>query len=138
MINNEIPGAMSSTPVTIVITDVDDLLPVFNRREFNLTVSEDIGIGTPLPGLQMTVSDGDIGDNAAFRLHLRDIRNMRNAFSVYPKEARGKVPVVIKVTDPTALDYDVEDESLREIEFDVVVYNNSTTVIVTLDREISK
>ena len=43
LINNELPGDYSYERVTIVITDVDDQIPQFNRPLFHINVSEDIG-----------------------------------------------------------------------------------------------
>lgn len=43
LINNELPGDMTTSQVTIVVTDIDDQIPVFNEDNFHITVSEDIG-----------------------------------------------------------------------------------------------
>ncbi|XP_051155276.1 cadherin-23-like isoform X2 [Leptopilina boulardi] len=122
LINNEIPGDTATSIVTIVVTDVDDLTPTFNKNYFSLKISEDIGMDTPLPGLNMVVSDGDVGDNAKYFLALQDVPNypgISDAFIVSPEEAQGRVPVVIRARDDSVLDYDVSDPSLREIEFEV-------------------
>ena len=50
LINNEIPADSATSVVTIVVTDVDDLTPTFNKDHFSLRISEDIGMDTPLPG----------------------------------------------------------------------------------------
>ncbi|XP_057327404.1 cadherin-23 isoform X2 [Microplitis mediator] len=122
LINNEIPADSTASVVTIVVRDVDDLSPKFSDDFYNIKVLEDIGVDTPLPGLNMVVSDDDVGDNAKFRLALRDAPGypgISRAFSVTPEFAQGRVPVVIKVRDPQALDYDVDDPTKRELEFDV-------------------
>ncbi|XP_011302373.1 cadherin EGF LAG seven-pass G-type receptor 2 [Fopius arisanus] len=122
LINDEIPAEFSTSVITIVVTDVDDLSPVFNEGFFKVKVFEDIGVDTPLPGLNMVVSDNDVGENAKFILALRDAPSypgVSRGFSVTPEQAQGRVPVVIKVLDPKILDYDVEDISKREMEFDV-------------------
>ncbi|XP_017888603.1 cadherin-23 [Ceratina calcarata] len=123
LINNEIPAETATSIVTIVVTDVDDLAPVFNEDQFNITIFEDIGKDTPLPGLNMIVSDGDVGDNAKYTLALRDAPDypgISKAFTVNPEEAQGRVPVVVKANDVTVLDYDVDDPAKRELEFEVV------------------
>ncbi|KAG7208603.1 hypothetical protein KM043_014812 [Ampulex compressa] len=123
LINNEIPADTATSIVTIVVTDVDDLVPVFNQERFSIRISEDIGKDTPLPGLNMIVSDGDVGDNAKYVLALRDAPNypgISQAFTVSPEEAQGRVPVVVKAKDVSVLDYDVEDPAKRELEFEVV------------------
>ncbi|KAK0090985.1 hypothetical protein PV326_003908 [Microctonus aethiopoides] len=122
LINGEIPADSTTSVITIVVTDVDDLSPKFNEDSYNIKISEDIGIDTPLPGLNMVVSDDDVGDNAKFMLALRDAPGypgISRAFIVTPELAQGRVPVVIKVRDPQVLDYDVEDLLKRELEFDV-------------------
>lgn len=51
LINGETPADSATSMVTIVVTDVDDMVPEFNEDLFNLKISEDIGTYTPLPGL---------------------------------------------------------------------------------------
>ncbi|KAJ9597158.1 hypothetical protein L9F63_026951, partial [Diploptera punctata] len=75
---------------------------------------------TPLPGLNMVVHDQDVGDNARYTLKLRNVKNSAGIFTVHPTSAIGRTPVVIRVADIRGLDYDVADQSLREIIFDVV------------------
>jgi hypothetical protein len=43
LINNELPGDTTTAQVTIVITDIDDQVPIFNEDNFHINVSEDIG-----------------------------------------------------------------------------------------------
>lgn len=43
LINNELPGDTAISQVTIVVTDIDDQIPVFNENSFHISVSEDIG-----------------------------------------------------------------------------------------------
>lgn len=123
LINNEIPADTATSIVTIVVTDVDDLVPVFNENSFRIKISEDIGKDTPLPGLNIIVSDGDVGENAKYTLALRDVHEypgISKAFTVSPEEAQGTAPVVVKARDVSVLDYDVEDTAKRELEFEVV------------------
>lgn len=61
LINNEIPADTATSIVTIVVTDVDDLVPIFNEKYFTIKISEDIGRDTPLPGEQ-THKLGVLGD----------------------------------------------------------------------------
>jgi hypothetical protein len=107
-------GASASSNVTIVITDVDDQVPTFNKDNFTVAVPEDVGetgftltkintrgLGyinkiyqtgsdTPLPDLNIIVSDGDLGKNAEFELVLEDIENSEGVFTVYPARAVGR------------------------------------------------
>ena len=95
--------------VTIVVTDVDDQLPVFNRRNFTVPVSEEVGVDTPLPNLNIIVNDGDVAQNAQFNLELENVKNSEGVFTVYPKTAVGRTPVIIRVANPDALDYETEE-----------------------------
>ncbi|XP_034950821.1 cadherin EGF LAG seven-pass G-type receptor 1 isoform X2 [Chelonus insularis] len=131
LINDEIPADTTTSIVTIVVTDVDDLSPKFNENFYHIKVLEDIGVETPLPGLNMIVSDDDVGDNAKFNLSLRDAPGypgISRAFKVNPENAHGRVPVVIKVKDPQVLDYDVDDILKRELEFDVTASTSQRVV----------
>lgn len=124
LINNELPGDYSYERVTIVITDVDDQIPQFNKPLFHINVSEDIALGTPLPGLNMVVSDEDLGENAHFNLGLKSAdRRAMEWFRVEPSVAFGRTPVVIRVHSNSGLDYDT---GLRQIQFTVVCYVHTT------------
>lgn len=79
----------------------------------------------------MIVSDGDVGDNAKYFLALRDVPEypgISKAFTVSPEEAQGRVPVVVKAKDVSVLDYDVDDEYKRELEFEIVAMVASEVV----------
>jgi len=97
----------SSANVTIVITDEDDEIPTFNRYnlsfsrpnsrtcfsrpEFRVAVAEDVGKDTPLPDLNMEVSDRDVSNHAEFALTLENVENAEEGiFDVYPKSAVGR------------------------------------------------
>ena len=117
-------GEETTTSVTVVVTDVDDELPVFNRNSFTVPVPEDVGSDTPLPGLTLEVVDKDVSRNAEFTLTLESLTpNTQGVFSVYPERAIGKTPVIIRVADPERLDY--ENEDMRNFEFNVVAETNS-------------
>nr|CAD7397956.1 unnamed protein product [Timema cristinae] len=120
MINNEVPGDETTSQVIIVITDIDDQVPTFNKQSFDINVSEDIGVDTPLPGLNMVVDDKDVGENSHYSLKLRDVENSDGVFTIHPQSSLGRTPVVIKVADVKKLDYDVTDINLRKIVFDVI------------------
>lgn len=124
LINNELPGDYTYERITIVVTDVDDQIPHFNKPIFHINVSEDIGLGTPLPGLNMVVYDEDLGDNAHFNLGLKSSdRRAMEWFRVEPSVAFGRTPVVIRVHSNSGLDY---DSGLRQIQFTVVSYVHTT------------
>ena len=68
----------------------------------------------------MIITDNDIGENANYKLSLRGIQNVGNSFTVYPQSGSGHTAVVVRVNDTSNLDYDVEDERLRTLVFEIV------------------
>lgn len=54
------PLTSTSATITITIKDVNDEPPRFNRREYSVEIPESLPIGTPLPNLDMLVSDTDV------------------------------------------------------------------------------
>ncbi|XP_015514773.1 cadherin-87A isoform X1 [Neodiprion pinetum] len=101
-----VPGSdnltVSSAEATVTIKDVNDEPPSFNRREYNIEIPENVPDGTPLPHLDMTVKDPDVGTNSVFSLRLEDITG---AFTVEPAMATGSTAVNIRVTNGS-LDYE--------------------------------
>ncbi|RXG71807.1 Cadherin-23 [Armadillidium vulgare] len=127
----ELSGRRESTrsKVVIVVTDQDDQKPFFNLAKAYVEVSENIANGTPLPGLNLIVSDEDVGENARFSLHLESdhmTEKIREVFEVFPKEAVGRTPVIIKVKNGTALDF--EDPLANKFLFKVVVSQNKEEI----------
>ena len=55
------PPRQGMTSVTIDISDVNDVAPVFLQKEYVFTVSEDAVIGTSVGRIQAT--DADVGVN---------------------------------------------------------------------------
>lgn len=78
------------------------------------------GVGTPLPGFGMVVSDDDIGENAHFSLSLQsNDPQFENCFSVEPSVVTGRSPVIIRVVDNEPLDY---ENGVREVKLFVIAY----------------
>lgn len=50
----------STAIVTITVQDVNDEPPVFNKRDYFVSIPENIAPDTPLPNLNMTVTDSDL------------------------------------------------------------------------------
>lgn len=120
LINNEISSDSSTTQITIVVTDVNDHMPEFNEPHFEIDVPENLERGTPLPGLSIYVIDSDLGINSQYNLSLKNVLNAENVFKVSPSYGEGRTPVVVKVLDPSKLDYDVDDAELRILKFDLI------------------
>lgn len=120
MINGEIPADYSITQITVVIADVDDNMPEFNEPYFEIDVPENLEQGIPLPGLSIYVIDPDLGANSVYNLSLRNVLNAENVFEVSPTYGQGRTAVVVKVSNPNKLDFDVADEDLRVLKFDLI------------------
>ncbi|KPI98094.1 Cadherin-23 [Papilio xuthus] len=120
LINNEVPSDYTVTTITIIVTDVDDHVPIFNRDVYDVSIPENIENGSPIPGLSIYVEDDDIGQNSKYDLNLRDVYNSDGVFSISTEHGEGRTPISIKVKDTTRLDYDVDDEDQRLFSFDIV------------------
>lgn len=124
LINGELPADFSTTQVTVVITDIDDHMPEFNEQHFEIDVPENLGKGTPLPGLSIYVDDKDLGMNSQYNLTLKNVLNAEDVFEVSPTSGQRRTPIVVKVLDPSKLDYDVDNPELRVLKFDLIASVN--------------
>ncbi|XP_012545103.1 cadherin-87A [Bombyx mori] len=106
--------------VTITIKDVNDEPPRFNRREYAVQIPESLPVGTPLPNLEMVVTDTDLGLNSVFGLRLL---NEFEAFVVEPPSATGSASVTIRLN--SSLDY--EDPNQRKFILEVIAEELHTT-----------
>ncbi|XP_068148728.1 cadherin-87A [Drosophila tropicalis] len=120
LIDGAIPAEHTITRVTIVVTDVDDHNPTFSASHFNVSITENLANGMPLPGLSIFVDDRDMGENSRYQLALRDVSNSAGVFGISPTEAQGRTPVVVRVLNSSRLDYDVSVPDQRKFEFDLV------------------
>ncbi|CAH0724033.1 unnamed protein product, partial [Brenthis ino] len=107
------PLTSSLALATLTIRDVNDEPPRFNRREYNVTLPESLPRGTPLPGLDMLVTDTDVGLNSVFSLRLSD---EMGAFIVEPAIATGTATVTLRLN--STLDY--EDPNQRKFILEVI------------------
>lgn len=55
--------------LTILVLDVNDNAPVFQRREFTVTVPEDVAVGTEVQ--RVLATSADIGPNAEITYRIR-------------------------------------------------------------------
>jgi hypothetical protein len=95
-----------------------------------------LGPDTPLPDLNMIVTDGDIANNAQYDLVLESVENAQEGvFTVYPTRAIGRTPVIIRVANPDRLDYEVEESRqfvlrVKAMQADTVLSSVLVTVLV--------
>ncbi|KAK7925920.1 hypothetical protein WMY93_008230 [Mugilogobius chulae] len=63
-------GALSSqVDLTILVLDVNDNAPVFQRRDYSVTVPEDVAVGTEV--MRVLATSADIGPNAEITYSIR-------------------------------------------------------------------
>ncbi|KAL0881320.1 hypothetical protein ABMA27_001201 [Loxostege sticticalis] len=103
----------TTATVTVTIKDVNDEPPRFNRREYFVEIPESLPVGTPLPNLDMVVTDTDLGLNSVFTLRLSD---EFGAFIVEPSTATGSASVTLRLN--SSLDY--EDPNQRKFILEVI------------------
>lgn len=96
------PSTSATAQATVTIRDVNDSPPTFNKKEYEVSLQENTAPGTPLAGLDMNVTDRDVGINSKFSLRLDDVSGV---FEVEPKFVTGYSQVNIRVGNGT-LDYE--------------------------------
>ncbi|XP_030572028.1 cadherin-87A [Drosophila novamexicana] len=98
---NDDPLTSATARATVTIRDVNDSPPIFNKKEYEVSLLENTPEGTPL-ALDMSVSDADVGINSKFALRLEDVSGV---FDVEPNLVTGYSQVNIRVANGT-LDYE--------------------------------
>ena len=129
---NNTLGDSTSSAITIMIQDVDDNDAKFNEPFFNLTIPENLDAGTALPRLAIIVNDKDMGSNSHYNLTMSNVKNSDGVFEIFPKSSEGRTQVIVKVKDPTRLDYDVENDDKRTFMFEIIATVNHLPVAKTL------
>ncbi|XP_063702044.1 cadherin-23 [Culicoides brevitarsis] len=134
LIDGSLPGDTSLTQVTVVLLDVDDNLPEFNQNFFNVSIPENLELNTLLPGLSIYVTDSDLGENSKYDLTLVNVHNSEDTFTVHPTQGEGRTPLVVRVKNPSKLDFDVDDPKLREFMFDIVATSQKNSSLSSKAR----
>lgn len=90
-----------------------------------------LGIGTPLPGLNIIVNDKDLGDNGRYVLVMRTQEpRVADWFKIIPEAALGRTNVLIRLVDNEGFDYDA---GVTDVEFDIVaMYQDNMSVSITV------
>ncbi|KAM3963622.1 cadherin-23 [Aphomia sociella] len=100
------PLPSATTEVTIIVTDVNDETPKFRSDRYVGEVIENAQQNTPITFLQDAIPevfDYDQGKNGTFELYLRGDNGV---FDVTPFKGINEASFLIRVNDPTFLDYE--------------------------------
>ncbi|KAK3596854.1 hypothetical protein CHS0354_039847 [Potamilus streckersoni] len=78
------PMRTGTLKVNIIITDVNDNAPKFTPSVYNVTVKEDIELGSTI--LTVSATDADIGENGEilYKLSAHQVENVPSLFSINP------------------------------------------------------
>lgn len=131
-LKNHTQGDSTTSAITIMIQDLDDNIAEFNAPRFNLTIPENLEYDTALPKLSIIVNDKDSGVNNRYNLTISNVRNADGVFDIFPKSSEGRTQVIVKVKDPTRLDYDVDGDDKRTFVFEIIATVNHLPVSKTL------
>ncbi|XP_035705378.1 protocadherin-like wing polarity protein stan isoform X3 [Folsomia candida] len=104
-----IPPLSDTTDVEIVLNDVNDLQPTFEREYYHAKIDEDVPVGSSI--MQVAASDGDVGKNSIIRFSFSTFSDGDGTFSVDPasgiirtikpldREAVGRYDLMVLATD---------------------------------------
>ncbi|CAG7830108.1 unnamed protein product [Allacma fusca] len=110
------PAPTTTTECTIIINDVNDETPKFRSRSYLAEVVENSPVDVPVTFLGESVPecyDHDLGMNGTFRLLLDGDGGV---FEVTPSQGINQVSFLIRVKNPSRLDY----ERLKVINFTLI------------------
>lgn len=131
-LKNHSLGDSATSAITIMIQDLDDNVAEFNAPSFNLTIPENLEYDTALPRLAIIVNDKDMGANSRYNLTISNVRNADGVFDIFPKSSEGRTQVIVKVKDPSRLDYDVDSDDKRTFVFEIIATVDHLPVSKTL------
>lgn len=124
--------ASSTAEIWVKVNDTNEP-PRFDKTSVNTTISENIAIGSYVPGLDFLVTDSDADENAFFDIFIVDTPGSSGIFNLSKSHGIGNEVVVVMVADNTKIDY--ENPDMRMITFLVVVRDSgglSSEVSVTV------
>ncbi|XP_073991281.1 cadherin 88C isoform X3 [Rhodnius prolixus] len=110
------PPPTARTEVTIIITDINDEKPTFRSKKYTCQVNENAQANTPVTFLTPAVPqvyDHDQGNNGTFEMYLEEDNGI---FEVTPHRGINDASFLIRVKDPTKLDY----EKINVINFTLI------------------
>nr|XP_022904889.1 cadherin-23 [Onthophagus taurus] len=133
------PAPSTQTEVTIIISDLNDETPTFRSKKYNCEIPENSPTNTPVTFLEKgipEVYDYDQGNNGTFNLFLKGAETI---FEITPNKVTNEATFMIRIKDPTILDY----EQIKEINFTIIAkeivkykpkYSEVPVKVTILDR----
>ncbi|KAK3772598.1 hypothetical protein RRG08_027333 [Elysia crispata] len=105
----------SLTSVIVRVTDQNDNKPNFSHPIYKASIDEDAQAGVPIAmsGAPVAIKDLDQGNNAKFTVK---ITSPLEVFEVSPSFAQGSRDILIKVLNSTAIDFEVVQFIIIELE----------------------
>lgn len=100
------PVPSVKTEVTVIVTDVNDEIPMFRSEKYEAEINENSQINAPVTFLNNArpeVYDHDQGNNGTFHMFLDGDRGI---FEVTPSTGINEASFHIRVKDPSQLDYE--------------------------------
>ncbi|XP_078387064.1 cadherin-23 [Cetorhinus maximus] len=110
-------NATVSTTFNILVIDVNDNPPEFNRSEYSVSITELAQVGFALP-LFIQVQDKDDAPNSMFDVQL--VGNNSDHFTISPTSGQGRIDIRVRVAVP--LDY----ERISHYEFSLFANETSS------------
>ncbi|XP_048477676.1 cadherin-87A isoform X1 [Plutella xylostella] len=127
----------SLATVTITIKDVNDEPPRFSQKEYHVSVPESLPPHTPLPRLDMLVTDTDVGLNSVFFVR---VAGSEHRFVAEPGRGAGGAAGSARAQLRLNSSLDYEDPNQRKFILEVIAeelhtspaLHSSASVIVTV------
>ncbi|XP_070544681.1 cadherin-related family member 1-like [Ptychodera flava] len=104
--NQTLNATTSSTTVAVMIDDVNDMPPVFEKEHYFGEVMEQSPQHSVVGNIEIQIDDPDEFDNGRFRIQILEESGVADqAFYLSPETALNKANVVIRVRNELLLDY---------------------------------
>lgn len=115
------PPRSASVQVAVVVLDINDNRPTFDRSDYDATIDENLPIGSTV--LRLHAADADDGANAVVRYYL----------SAASQVSYGDVFAVDKITGDVVVVGDLDFESVPVYHFEVCAVDSGPQVVTSSD-----
>ena len=118
------PSRSASVQVAVVVLDTNDNRPTFNRSSYDVTIDENLPIGSTV--LRLHAADADDGANAVVHYHL----------STTSQASYGDVFAVDKISGDVVVVGDLDFEHVSLYNFEVCAIDGGPEVVTSSDATI--